>query len=357
MFVRSLFFCLVVLASFSNAWSEQPLIVQTARKQVVLSGYTRGRTSMALSAEVAGKVVRVNYDVGQAIDIMPFAEIDDTFLVLQIERARLTISKLKVARSQATSQIDYLDKEFKRINALKKDKAATQARWDAAREQLDQASLSLRSANTEISSLQTQLQELEERHRRHQVMAPQGWVVVQRHVEPGEVIAAGTPLARLVDFSRLVVPLFVSGPELAALRRDDTIALKVAGSPAKGVINWVNPEFDERSRKSAVELAVTDFEGEKRGGLLAELNLMVDTRGLMVPKAAVTDYYDNPQVVRAADGKSISITPLGESDDFVLIADQTDLLPGMALASAQTTRHGNVPEQPVGKGPKFYKIK
>lgn len=314
-------------------WAQDGLQVQAARKQVVLSGYTRGRAVQTLACEVAGKVTQVNYDIGQVVGGKPFLEIDPTFVNFQIEQAQWTLEKLTVARSRGASHLAYLEKEYRRVDTLHQGSVAPLSKLEGAAEELDQARLALQTTEVEIKALKTQLKELKERRLRHTVTAPAGWVIVQRHVEPGEIVAAGTPLAQAADFTRLVVPLFVSGEELAVLRQDETLAVKVAGQPGRARINWVNPQFDERTRKLAVELVLVDHSGEARGGLLTELVLEVATQGLMLPKKAVVNRYDNPYVVLQG-GRTVPVVILGESGEDLLIADQEALTPGTALEAA-----------------------
>lgn len=313
------------------------LTVKVATERVTLSGYTRSRAKQMLASEVAGKVLKVHYDVGQTVGQLPFVEIDPTFIDFQIEQLRQTVDKLNVARARNVSQVDFLSKEYGRINALHKDNVAPLAQWEAAAEQLNQARMELDATNLDIERLNVQLRELEERRDRHKITAPAGWVVVQRNVEPGEIIAAGTPLGQVADYTRLVVPLFVSGRELEALRQQKHIAVQVEGHPAEATINWINPEFDERSRKLAIELILVDYKDGARGGLLTELTLAVPAEGLMVPKAAVSNRYDNPSVILEADGRTIPIAILGESGEYILIGNTTALVPGMELRAKTTT--------------------
>jgi multidrug efflux pump subunit AcrA (membrane-fusion protein) len=350
-----LIMCLWVgLIAGGTVWAQDSLLVETARKSITLSGYTRSRTKQTLAAEVAGKVLKVNYDVGQVVGDKPFLEIDPTFIDFQIDQAHLTLQKLKIAKNRAQSQKDYLQTEFKRIDRLRQDKVTTRAKWDAAAEDLKQAELSLQTNNLEINSLALRLKELQERRSRHALMAPTGWIVVQRKVEPGEIIADSVPLGQVADFTQMVVPLFVSGQQLTAIKKQDQpyvpmqdkltellgddldtsqnpLYITVEGKPARGRLKRVNPDFDERSRKLSIEVAVVGFKGDARGGLLTKITINVPSDGLMVPKASVSRRYDNPNVILKKDGKTIPVTILDEDQDYFIIADTKILTVGMEL--------------------------
>ena len=322
---------IVLMFVATVAPAQDELTVQTARKRVALTGYTRSRTKQILASEVSGKVLKVNYDVGQTVGSAPFLEIDVVFIDFQIEHIQWSVQKLQVTRLRNISQTVYLEKEFNRIDRLHTDNVATQSNWERAAEELEQARLSLQATELELKALAVQLQELKERRRRHRLMAPQGWVVIERRVEQGEIIATGTPVGQVADFTQLVVPLYVSALELEAIRRPGWLAVNVADQPVQARLNWVNPEFDERTRKWAVELVLENYPGEYRGGLLTELIVEVVDAGLMVPREAVTQRYDNPFVVLHSDGRKVPVVILGETADHVLIAGQPDLRPGMVL--------------------------
>lgn len=323
------FWGLLIMAH--SAWGQDALTVQQARKSVTLSGYTHSCAKLTIASEVTGKVVAVHYDVGQTIGELPFLQIDPTFIDFQIEQLTQSLAKLTVAASRNRSQKTFLKKEFNRIDRLHRDNAATAARWEAAAEQLDQADLAVQATYADLKAAEVQLKELKERRKRHSVNVAQGWIVVQRHVEPGEIIAAGGPVGQIADFSQLVVPLFVSAAELSAIQRITQIELSLEGQTVRAVLSWVNPEFNEQTRKLAIELALQDYSGERRGGLQAELTFEVPTDGLMVPKAAVTDQYDNPCVFLSADNQKVPIAILAERSDYWLIAETADLTVGSQL--------------------------
>jgi biotin carboxyl carrier protein len=318
------------------ALAQEYLVVKPASQAVTLTGYTRARTVQTVAAETPGRVLRVNYNIGQSVDSRPFVEIDPTFIDFQIEQTRWSLERLDVARLRHQSQVTFLEKEFERMDTLHQDQVAPLARLEAVAEELTQGRLALQATEAEISALRAQHEELVERRRRHAVVAPQGWVVIMRQVEPGEIISAGTPLARVADFQQMVVPLFVSGPELDEIRGRETLAATIENGPGSVRLNWINPEFDERTRKTAIEMIVTDFQGQARGGLLVELTLNLETGGLMVPREAVTDRYGNPYVKVAPEGQIVSIFVIGENGDNLIIADHAALEPGMALMRRPT---------------------
>ena len=315
------------------AASQDAFRVERASKEVILTGYTRARTTVAVSAEVAGKILRVNYEVGQVTDQAPFAQIDPTFIDFQLESTRQSLRSLQVDLRKSQSRIRYLEKEFTRIDRLFRGQSTAETQRDKAAEDLAQAKLESESIQVHIAEVETALAELAERRQRHRVTAPSGWIVTDKFVEGGEIVATGSPIGRVADYRQLIVPLSVSDRELAAIRRlPSPFAAYLENEPVETAVNWVNPEFDEKTRKLNIELVIDDYRGEKRGGLLLHLPLQIDIEGLRVPKAAVITRYENPRVRIRSTGVEVRVIILGESNDHFIIADSQQLSPGVELA-------------------------
>jgi len=305
---------------------QESLIVQRAKKDIELTGFTRSKKVISISSEVSGRVLSVNYDVGQVIGQKSFINIDPTFINFQIESTRESINKLNILIQQSESNIEYLKKEFLRVDALHKGDRATGVKRDASENQLIQATHDRRALIVEKSALDISLQELIERKKRHTIYAPKGWIVVERSLEPREIISPNIPLARVADYRRLIVPLSVSGEEYAVIKKlGKEFKAKVENTLVTASVNWVNPEFNETTRKLSIELIINNYKGEKRGGLSFKFPLQLKTKGLLIPKKAVTNRYDNPRVTISNTGEVVNILILDETNDGFVIADNEKL--------------------------------
>jgi multidrug efflux pump subunit AcrA (membrane-fusion protein) len=319
-----------------NAPAASSFIVREATKRVELRGYTRAADSITLTTEVGGRIKAVNYEVGQAVLNAPFIEIDTTFIDLTIESTSRQLERLAATEKRAASHVKYLSKEFKRIKSLHKQGRTSESKYDASVQQLAQARLELSSVSAEHGALKVTLRELREKRRRHMVGPQKGWVITGRLVEPGEVVAPGQPLGKASDFTSLVVPLSVSLREYEALAAiENTIEARLEGRRVEASLNWQNPDFDERTRKSAVEIAIVNTAGlAPRGGLSLMLPLMVRTEGLLVPRKAVSWRYQNPRVVLSATGEIVPLIVTDESGEGLVVADDGRLKAGDELLPA-----------------------
>ncbi len=312
--------------------ASSALQVGQAYKPVTLVGYTRAKTTVTVSSEVGGRVIQAGYEVGGVTGEAPLYAIDPTFIEFEMAGARHALEKLAVMGRKSESQIAYLNKEFKRIDTLHKGDRATEARRDEAAERLAQARLELETIRVEQATMRTSLKVLEERLRRHTIDAPQGWAVVQKMVQRGEIVGTGTPLARIADFKELVVPLSLSAAEYEAIKAlPDPFEVLLEGKAATASIHTINPEFNEQTRKLSVELILMDHPGEKRGGLAFQLPIRIAVEGRLVPREAVVSRYENPRVTLEDTGEVLNLIVLGEAGKDLIVAENEKLAIGTRL--------------------------
>ncbi|MCB2192525.1 MAG: efflux RND transporter periplasmic adaptor subunit [Deltaproteobacteria bacterium] len=325
-FIALLLLCLALAlpagaAPAADKASESAITVQAqpATRPLVFSGFTRARAKLRLVSEVAGRCLKVNYDVGDTIGPKGvFAVLDDTFI-------RLDLKANRVEQKRMQSRVAYLDKDATRYRNLVK-------RGSEAPSKLDRLDEDLAQARLRLEALKTQAAILRERLARHLIKAPVGWRVIERKVEPGSWVAAGGQVALLGDFRTLLVPLALSPDEFAILARHSNgikVSLPHLGVKVPAKLERLSPAFDPVTRKIAVELELGPGVSYKRGGLRVELTLTApDPSGaVLLPQSAVTERYQENWVTRA-DGKSIRVVVLGPGPAGTVRVTSPQIKPG-----------------------------
>ncbi len=124
------------------------------------------------------------------------------------------------------------------------------------------------------------------------VVAPFAGTVLEKLVEPGEVVAAGTPLVTLVDLSRLYAKVYVSEADLGRLKLGDEARVYTDAFPRRPFGATIaeigqQAEFtprdvhtkDERAKLVfAVKLALESSEGVLKPGMPADAWIRWDPR-------------------------------------------------------------------------------
>ncbi|MFW5734698.1 MAG: efflux RND transporter periplasmic adaptor subunit, partial [Oceanidesulfovibrio sp.] len=261
-----LLFVLGVAAARAQDSDPRVVTAQPSTRAVSLTAFTRAGTVMTLVSELAGKVLSVHADVGDAIDSSGvFARIDDTF-------TRLELDKVLVQQEKLRSNIAYYSKEASRFQELVK-------RDSAAQSQLDELELNLALARHELEGQKVEEQRLREQLERFIVVAPPHWEVMERYVEPGEWINTGEKVAELGDFRVLVAPFGLSPEEFYWLKdQNGTVTLTAPDVPegpqaVQAQVGRISPGFNPETRKIHVELEIPAAPPLTRGGQRVELSM------------------------------------------------------------------------------------
>lgn len=317
-----------------HAETSAPPTVRSGFEQQNLQGYSRAFSTSTISSEVAGRIERIYYDVGDQISTEPLVQIDPTFINLELEEIAVALQQNKIQQQQATLRTAWLQREFERRQKLVDQGRISQVSFEEIEQQRDQAQLEEQQLIQQQRQWLVKQHTAQQRFQRHQPHAHQGWLVSERLVEPGEQVKMGDPLFKVQDFSRLLIPLALSHSQLTALQQQDRAILN--GHNVHYRIYSVSPAFDERTRKIQVELEVVGYPAPYREGLLLNIPLTLPQLGLMVPESAVSNRYDHPQVQRADNQQLITIEILDRQGDWVKIAPTDKLKDGTILVPMQS---------------------
>lgn len=307
--MRSVFLIIILCGCLplSNLYALESLVeARMSVQRGVQSGFTRAHSRLVLSAEQAGRVIKVNGDVGDTIKKGgAFACLDDTYLDLELRANRTEQKALKVDSA-------YYRKEVARYSKLVKKNSSSESQLDSAQRNLDKT-------ETQLKSLSVAADILMERKQRLCITVPDSWRVIKRFVEPGQWVNAGEAVVEVGDYSRLVVPFAVSMTEFQALLAQQKTGIKVIlpelqiEIPARLI--RVSPAFDEQSRKIHFELEISKGLPTYRGGLRVELALNIPSRSgaVLVPEGALQQRYEQYWLTQP-DGTEISVVYLGRSN-------------------------------------------
>lgn len=313
-----------------------------------ITGFTRPRHTVVVAAEVPGRVTVVALDVGQPVGAAQAAalvSIDDAQALIARDQAQAALLAAEQAASAAALAQQAAEAEAAlrartaartknlaeqgKLSAEEADTTLTAA--DLARLAAERAKVNTTQAATAVTQARLDLARAADHLVRHRVPAPIGWLVSARLVEPGTMVAAGTPLLRVVDTATLVIDLPLSVEEFAALRASSMLQVRFprhAGHTARAILARFDPDFDPVTRKRRVELEVVGSEApEAIGGLEAVVTAtMPDPSGaLLVPLGYVGTA--SPRV-RLSGGGDVPVTVVRRDREYAVI------LPGTLPADA-----------------------
>ena len=185
-----------------------------------LVGTLKAEKEVDIASEISGKIISVNCKEGDSKSKgSAIALIDDKLKQLALQSAKVTYDKLK--------------KDFSRYENLYKGGTVTEQQLDDQRIALENARIQFEQAEKQLSYTK--------------IIAPMNGIITKKSVEEGAFVNVGTPIASIVDISKLKVELNVSESVIYKLKIGDKVKITTDVYPGiafDGKIYFVSPKGD-----------------------------------------------------------------------------------------------------------------
>jgi membrane fusion protein (multidrug efflux system) len=263
---------------------------------VRLTGAVEALEDVVISSQESGVIRQIIADKGTRVRAgQPIARIDDEILAAQVDEARASSS---LARERFERQRQLWEDE-----GIGSEIAFLQTKYDA------------QSADARLAFLEARLA-------RHIIKSPIAGVLDDRYVDAGEIVAPGTPVARVLTTDRLKVVGGVPERFGPYVRQGGRAVLNfdvLPGPALEGEIAYVGAAVDPRNRTFPVEILLDNPEGRLKPQMVA--NVRVATERL-------TDVIVVPQdvVIRTEDGYQVFVVA-GQGAELRAEARPVDLGP------------------------------
>jgi RND family efflux transporter MFP subunit len=255
------------------------MIPRPVRVRVRAHGSVEPRSEIELVAEVAGRVTAVSssLDVGRFFaegDVL--VEIDRADAELQVEGARARVLRLQSEVRRTLAQLE-------RLQALASRDISSASQLEDSQHLHQIARAERREARAALGRAERDLE-------RTRVHAPFAGRVRDKHVDVGQFVSRGTPLARVhaVDYAEIRLPVpssdlaFLELPNANGSAPGARVVLRAtyAGKPSTWEARLVRSEgeFEQRSRMLHLVARVDDpYDlNEERGGSPLPVGLFVE---------------------------------------------------------------------------------
>ena len=273
----------------------------------ILSGTLVAERTAQIRAEVPGSVVQVFVDPGARVERgTSLAKIDDRAINDAYLSARSGLTAAQTAADIAKRELERAEK-LVGVGAIADRDVENARRGDlAARTMHDDAKARLAAAQKQLDA--------------SNVLAPYAGVVSERMVNPGDVVAPGSPLFSVVDPATMRLEAAVPAEQLSQVRVGAAVRFSVTGYPGRtveGRISSVNPSADPQTRQVRLFVRIPNAGNQLVAGLFAEGRVASESREtLTVPEAAVDVRGLTPTVLRLKGGRTEKVeVVLGARDE------------------------------------------
>ena len=257
-----------------------------------------------------------------------------------VKQARAVLEEARVSRERAATLVKQgviARAEFDTAEAAFR---VAESRYQDAIEEIRNREGLLAQRRSELALARQQLADTS-------VYAPFDGVIQEKLASPGEYLAAGAPLIKLVKMNPLRFRAEVPEREAASVRQGQMLRLTVEGSPRAyaGQISRLSPTIKEQNRILVVEADITN-DGLLRPGSFARAEIVTsDTdMAVTVPTSAIVTFAGIEKVITVEGGKAKE-KPITTGRRA---AEWTEVLSGINLGEPVVLEPGNLQSgQPV----------
>ncbi|HEX7775389.1 MAG TPA: efflux RND transporter periplasmic adaptor subunit [Parvibaculum sp.] len=314
----------------AEAEAAVPVLVVPARAapgaaDVVAYGTVRSDKEAALSFKIGGLIKTLKVDTGDRVkkgDVL--AELDQREIDAQANRAATVVEKAR--------------RDLARIQPLLAKGFVSQERVQDAKSALDMA-ISDRQSVEFNRSLAT-------------IVAPSDGVVLSRHADINEIVAAGTPVLTVSQgSSTYILKAGLSDRDIAKLDVGDHAQVALDAFPDKpldGTLRRVSATSDASTGTFEIEIALDAVPPGTESGFMGEAHIASRAPGtkiVAIPASAILEGHGSTATVYTVDSATSTahrtrISIAGIDGDDVLVASGLDVGTQVVSAGAPYLREG-----------------
>jgi HlyD family secretion protein len=222
-------------------------------------------------------------DVQQAAAQAQAGQAEVAAATADLKSAEADLSRYQALLDARAGSRKQRDDAVTRRDVARSRLAAANEQARAARENLGRVRAGAREQEIEaaaaaLAAVDAQIATLEKQRSDATVVAPVGGIVTQKLADPGELLAARTPICIITDLDHAWAEVFVDEPSVPRLRlgQPATVFTDAGGAGLPGRVTFISPkaEFTPRNVQTA----------EERSRLVYRVKVTVDNRkGVLKP--------------------------------------------------------------------------
>jgi HlyD family secretion protein len=280
---------------------------------VTASGKIEPQTSVDISADITGRIIRIAVEEGDVVRKGQFLiQIDPAQYQAAVSRAEGVVSSSQATLLQVRANRDQAERAWKRADQLSRlgPNLIAPQQAEEARTALEVAEATYKATRAQLDQSRASLQEAKDNLAKTRLVSPIAGRVVRLAVEEGEVAVPGTfsretgLLLTIADLSVILAKVQVDETDVVRLAASDSVEVTIDAYPDSTFVGRVtrvsnsakltNTQTASGSNDRAVdfdvEVQLDDPPGDIRPDLSCTARIITDTResALSIPIIALT---------------------------------------------------------------------
>ncbi|HVQ12852.1 MAG TPA: efflux RND transporter periplasmic adaptor subunit, partial [Vicinamibacterales bacterium] len=341
-----------------------PMTVELAKvsrtslaEEITVVGNLIGDATVSVVPRAAGRLQDLSVRLGDRVNRgEKIAKIEDFEIVEQVKQAEAAqqVSLATIRQREADLQLAETSVErsrslFERQLLPKQTLDDNEARYQAALAQLDLARAQNQQSKARLDELKINLANTV-------ITSPVNGFVSKRNVDPGAYVSQQTPVADVVDITRVRLVANVVEKDLKELESGNATRVQVDAYPGEtftGRIARVSPVLDPATRTAPIEIEIANPSYRLKPGMYARVGITTHTKkqALVLPSSAVVDLGGRRGVFQLQNETAIFKTVQVGSEQGLVVEILAGLVEGDEVIStgAGALRDGDRVALPGGR--------
>lgn len=260
--------------------------VEEAREEILsdalsIVGTIQSNNDVVVISETQGRTLKVFIKTGDFVhEGSVIAQVDDELKKAAYMTARVSFEKAK--------------KDMERMEALFKEKNISDSDLEGAR-------LQAAAAEAQFIAAQRTLNDTK-------IKAPISGIVADKFINPGTMVAPGSPVANIIDISKLKVRVNVPERDAFRLKTGEEVTLRTdvyPGTELHGKIESIGSKADNAHTYPVEIIIPNSLRNPLKAGMFAEVNFSGSSSGrkaLTIPRIAIITSIKNPKIYVVENG-------------------------------------------------------
>ncbi len=260
------------------------LTAEPIEREIVINGKTAPVRHVQLRAETTGRVLKVETEEGALV------EEGDVLVRLDPRDRELVKLEVEALLRQRRIELDAAKKLGEKGFQAETNVALAEASFAAAEAALLRAKMGLDHIV---------------------IKAPFDGILDRRHVEIGDFVDIGDPIATVLDQDPFLVVGDVTETDVGKVKTGMATSVRLAGGDqVEGKVSYIASQADEQTRTFEVEIEVPNATGRLAAGASAEIRLSLER---------VSAYRVSPSVLTLADDGTLGVKTVDGEDVVVFM--------------------------------------